>query len=83
MMVYLVEVSKLSNLVPEVLHDGLVLAVSLSAELTTAFNQGVPQSQALEVVLVEVAIVVDVCWGRRWKEVECGGGVGGGVGHLL
>lgn len=62
---YLVEISKLSNLVPEVAHDLLVAGVSVLLELAAALDECVPQSQALEVVLVEVAIVVDVCKDKK------------------
>lgn len=62
---YLVEISKLSNLVPEVAHDLLVGGVSVLLELAAALDECVPQGQALEVVLVEVAIVVDVCKEKR------------------
>jgi hypothetical protein len=59
---YLVEVSELGDLAPQVLHDLLVVSEALSGVLAPAFNDGGAESQALEVVLVQVAIVVNV-----WK----------------
>jgi hypothetical protein len=58
---YLVEVSELSDLAPQVLHDLLVVSEALSGVLAPAFNDGGAESQALEVILVQVAIVVNVC----------------------
>lgn len=57
---YLVEVSELGDLVPEVPHDLLVVGIGIGAEFATALNQGVPDGKALEVVLVQEAIVVNV-----------------------
>lgn len=57
---YLVEVSELGDLVPEVPHDLLVVGVGIGAEFATALDQGVPDGKALEVVLIQEAIVVNV-----------------------
>ena len=57
---YLVEVSQLGDLVPQVGHDLLVLLVPVFAPLALALNDGVPHGEALEVVLVEEAVVVNV-----------------------
>lgn len=62
---YLVEVSELSDLAPQVLHDLLVVSETLSGVLAPAFNDGGAEGQALEVVLVQVAIVVNVCGESR------------------
>jgi len=56
----LIEISEVGDLVPEVVHDGLVLGVVALIPHTTALDQGVAQGKALEVILVEVAIVVNV-----------------------
>jgi hypothetical protein len=58
---YLVEVSELCDLAPQVLHDLLVVSEALSGVLAPAFDDGGAESQALEVILVQVAIVVNVC----------------------
>jgi len=56
----LVEVSQSCDFVPEVGHDLLVLGVVLVAEVATALDEAVAEGEALEVVLVQVAIVVNV-----------------------
>ena len=57
---YLVEVSKLGNLSPEISHDLLVVGIGSIIPVATALNQGVAESQADKVVLVQVAVVVNV-----------------------
>jgi len=56
----LVEISELSNLVPEIGHDLLVGSEGLGGELAVSLDQGDADGKAIEVVLVEEAIVVDV-----------------------
>merc|ERR1719309_419245 len=56
----LVKVSKFCNLIPQVLHDLAVGFKSFSREFTLSLKDGVPHSQALEVILVEDSIVVNV-----------------------
>ena len=57
---YLVEICQLSNLVPQVSHDLLVLLESGIVPLTLALNDGVANGQAFEVVLVQGAVAVNV-----------------------
>lgn len=64
-MTNLVEVGDLGDLRPQVLHDLLVVLESLLGELTAALQDGGPHSQALEVILVQVAIVVNVCGNNK------------------
>ena len=56
----LVEVSELSDLIPEVTHDFQVSGVGFVAEETASFNEGGAEGQAHEVILVKVAVVVNV-----------------------
>lgn len=56
----LVEVSKFSNFSPEVGHDLLVFLEDILAPLSLGLNDGVANGQALEVVLVQEAVVVNV-----------------------
>jgi len=56
----LVEISQLCDLVPQVSHDLLVLLESGLIPVTFAFNDGVANGQAFEVVLVQETIVVNV-----------------------
>ena len=57
---YLVEVCELCDLVPEVCHDLLVLGELGVVPLALALDDGVAHGQALEVVLVQEAVVIDV-----------------------
>ena len=57
---YLVEVCELCDLVPEVCHDLLVLGELGVVPLALALDDGVAHGQALEVVLVQEPVVVDV-----------------------
>lgn len=57
---YLVEICQIGDFVPEVGHDFCVLLVGGVDPVTLALDDGVPDGQALEVVLVEEAVVVDV-----------------------
>merc|ERR1712012_142954 len=56
----LVKISQLSDLVPQVSHDLLVLLESGLIPLALAFNDGVTNGQAFEVVLVQCTIAVNV-----------------------
>ena len=56
----LVEVREIGDLVPEVGHDLGVLLVGLLAPLALALDDRVLDGEALEVVLVQEAVVVDV-----------------------
>jgi len=56
----LVEISQLCDLVPQVSHDLLVLLESGLVPVTFAFDDGVANGQAFEVVLVQETIVVNV-----------------------
>ena len=57
---YLVKVCELCDLVPQVGHDLLVLGELGVVPLALALDDGVPDGEALEVVLVQEAVVVDV-----------------------
>jgi len=56
----LVEISKEGDLVPQVIHNFAVGLEPGSREFTLSFKDGVPYSKALEVILVEDTIVVNV-----------------------
>jgi hypothetical protein len=56
----LVEVGKIGDLVPEVLHDLLVLLEGGIVEVAFSFDDCVPDSQTFEVVLVQETVVVNV-----------------------
>merc|ERR1712001_178610 len=56
----LVEISQFSDLVPQVSHDLLVLLEGGIVPLALALDDGVANSQAFEVVLVQEAVVVNV-----------------------
>merc|ERR1711983_164253 len=56
----LFKISQLSDLVPQVSHDLLVLLESGLIPLALAFNDGVTNGQAFEVVLVQCTIAVNV-----------------------
>merc|ERR1712088_674411 len=58
--VVLVEVSQLGNLVPQVSHDLLVLLECAFIPVTFAFDDGVANSQAFEVILIQETVVVNV-----------------------
>merc|ERR1711874_247685 len=58
--IVLVKISQLSDLVPQVSHDLLVLLESGLIPLALAFNDGVTNGQAFEVVLVQCTIAVNV-----------------------
>jgi len=63
--VYLVEVSELSDLAPQVLHDLLVVSEALGGVLATGLKDGGAEGKAFKVVLVQVSIVVNVCEKQR------------------
>ena len=56
----LVEICQLGNLIPQVGHDLLVLLEDVLAPLALGLDDSVADSQALEVVLVQEPVVVDV-----------------------
>jgi len=58
--IVLVEVSQFGNLVPQVSHDLLVLLECAFIPVTFAFNDGVANGQAFEVVLIQRTVAVDV-----------------------
>ena len=57
---YLVEVGKIGNLVPQVPHHLLVLLELGVFPFSLSFDDGVADGQALEVVPVQDAVVVNV-----------------------
>ena len=57
---YLVEVSQIGNLVPQVSHDLLVFLECGFIPVAFAFNDGVANGQAFEIVLIQETVVVDV-----------------------
>ena len=58
---YLVEVGKICDFIPQVLHDLAVFLVFLLCEVPFALNDGGPYRQTLEVILIQVSIIVDIC----------------------
>merc|ERR1712088_901962 len=56
----LVQVSQIGNLVPQVSHDLLVFLECGFIPVAFAFNDGVANGQAFEIVLIQETIVVDV-----------------------
>jgi len=58
--VVLVEVSQIGNLVPQVSHDLLVFLECGFIPVAFAFNDGVANGQAFEIVLIQETVVVDV-----------------------
>ena len=59
-MYHLVEVSQIGDLVPEVLHDFLVLLEDGLVPFTFAFDDCVANGQTFKVVLVQETVVVNV-----------------------
>ena len=57
---YLIEVCKISDFIPKVLHDLSVLFVFFLCEVALAFDHGGSHRQTLKVILIQVAIVVDI-----------------------
>ena len=57
---HLVEVGELGDLVPEVAHDLGVGGVGGVLELAAPLDEGGAEGEAHEVILVQVAVVVDV-----------------------
>merc|ERR1712168_207324 len=56
----LIEISQLSNFIPQVSHDLLVLLESSLVPVTLALDDGVANSQAFKIVFVQRTIAVDV-----------------------
>jgi len=56
----LVEICQFGDLIPQVCHDLLVLLEDVLTPLSLGLDDGVADSQALEVVLVQEPVVVDV-----------------------
>lgn len=62
---YLIEIGKGGDLIPQGLHDGSVLCQASLVDVALALDNGGTQSHALEVVVVQEAIVVQICRGEE------------------
>lgn len=69
---YLVEIGKGGDLIPERLHDELVFVQAGRVDLALALDDGGTESHALEIVVVQEAIVVNVCIGERERKKRKG-----------
>lgn len=58
---YLIEIGKGGDLIPERLHDELVFVQTGRVDFALAFDDGGTEGHALEIVVVQEAIVVNVC----------------------
>lgn len=63
---YLIEIGKGGDLVPQSLHDGAVLIQASWVDGSLALDDGGTQSHALEVIVVQEAVVVKI-WNRKKK----------------
>lgn len=62
---YLIEIGKGRNLIPQRLHDGPVFVQACWVDGALALHDGGTQSHALEVVVIQEAIVVNI-----WRFME-------------